>query len=187
MLPFEQIKPALLLFVGQREAARRSLQETYRASDEQTAQLMAALEQELPLLQLGPRKIAQYAGGGLTILGLILVGVGLAGYFSLAEAASNWDHAPCTVKSLSADGTSVTFVYEYQGKSYSIRDVSDLWLTLKLREGQRLDMLVNPLDPNDVRLPIAKPILQRTSLNLSIVGAVMVAFAVVLWFLTRSS
>lgn len=190
MLPFEKIKPAMLLFMGNRDAARQSLQQAYRCSDEQAEKLVAALEEEFPQLHFGPRKIAKYVGGALGILGLIVAGAGVVGYFSFSTPEMEWAHVPCTVKSFAttADGTpAVTFEYTYSDKAYTITDVSRLWLSFGLHEGQRLDMLVNPENPEDTRLPIAKPVLQKSALNMAIVGLVMLAFSIVLWLFTRSA
>lgn len=190
MFPFEKIRPAIYLILGNREAARKFLQSTYRVSDEQAEDLVIALQNDLPRLKLEPGKIARYVGGALTVLGLIITGVGAVGYFSFSTPEMEWAHVPCTIKAMSTqpDGTpSVTFVYEYQGKAYSITDVSELWKSFGLREGQRLDMLVNPENPEDTRLPIAKPILQKSTRNLAIVGVVLLVFSIVLWAFTRST
>jgi hypothetical protein len=116
--------------------------------------------------------------------------VGVVGYFSFSTPEMEWAHVPCKVSAINvqADGmTAVTFAYEYQGKAYAISDVSRLWQSFGLRQGQVLDMLVNPENPEDTRLPIAKPILQQSTKNIAITGLVILAFAVVLWAFTRYS
>lgn len=126
----------------------------------------------------------------MTIVGIITAGVGVVGYFSFSTPEMEWAHVPCTVSNIEtqADGmTAVTFAYEYQGKPYAISDVSRLWQSFGLRQGQMLDMLVNPENPEDTRLPIAKPILQQSTKNIAITGLVILAFAVLLWAFTRSS
>lgn len=190
MLSFEKIKPAIFLFMGNRDAARQSLQQTYRCPDEQAEKLVKALEEELPLLHLGPRKIARYVSGALTILGFIVAGVGIVGYFSYSTPEMEWAHVPCTVKTLDtrSDGAiSVTFEYTYNERTYSINDISRFWQPLGLQKGQRLDMLVNPENPEDTRLPLAKPILQKSTMNMIVVGIVMLVFSIVLWLFTRSA
>jgi hypothetical protein len=190
MLPIEKIKPAVLLSLGKREEARRALQDTYRVSDEEAEKLVAALAAESPLPQLSLRKIIHYAGVALTVFGVITTGVGVVGYFSFSTPEMEWAHVPCTVSAtnVQADGvTSVTFVYAYKGKGYAITDVSRLWQSFGLRQGQVLDMLVNPENPEDTRLPIAKPILQQSTKNIAITGLVILAFAVALWAFTRYS
>lgn len=144
----------------------------------------------LALPQVGLKKVIHYIGAGLTIIGMITTGVGVVGYFSYSTAEREWAHVPCTVKTLDtrSDGlTSVMFTYEYQGKSYTVTDVSRLWNSFGIRQGQMLDLLVNPENPEDTRLPIAKSILQQSTRNMAITGLVILVFAVVLWVFTRST
>jgi len=190
MFPVEKIKPAILLILGKREQAKAMLRDTYRTSDDDAEKLTVALEAELPFPKLGIKKIAHYVGAALTFIGLITIGVGMVGYFSFSTPEMEWEHVSCTVSAINvqADGTTaVTFAYEYKGKAYAISDVSRLWQSFGLRQGQVLDMLVNPENPEDTRLPIAKPVLQQSTKNMAITGLVILAFAVVLWAFTRSS
>jgi Protein of unknown function (DUF3592) len=170
--------------------SRRALQDAYRVSDEEAERLTVALAAESPLPQLSLRRVIHYVVVAMTLFGVLTIGVGVVGYFSFSTPEMEWAHVSCTVRAMETqeDGTtSVTFAYDYKGKSYAISDVSRLWQSFGLRQGQVLDMLVNPENPEDTRLPIAKPILQQSTKNMAITGLVILAFAVVLWAFTRYS
>jgi hypothetical protein len=189
MFPVEKIKPAILLILGKREQAKAMLKDAYRTSEDDAEKLTVALEAELPFPKLGMKKIAHYVGAALTFFGLITIGVGVVGYFSFSTPEMEWAHVSCTVSAVDvqADGmTTVSFAYEYQGRDYTVSDASRLWQSFGLRQGQVLDMLVNPEHPEDTRLPMAKPFLQQSTKNMAILGLVILAFAVVLWAFTRS-
>jgi hypothetical protein len=188
MLDPAKTKASVLLTLGKRDEAKKILQDTYNASDEEANKLLLALEADLkqPFTKLpGRKKLLHYVGVALTVLGFIVGAVGSVGYFSFSTPEMEWLRTTCTVSKIDEAGRAITFSYEYNGQPYSKQDVSSLWPELGLQEGQTLELLVNPEWPEDILLPLTKPYLQESMLTIIINGAVLLAIAVVLWIVRK--
>lgn len=188
---FVKQKAAVLLAVGQREEAIALLMESFQADRDGAEKLLLALEAEssLPAFTVPDRKkLFHYAGVALSVLGMIVLAVGLAGYFSFSTPEQEWVRTTGVVSQLElrADrNIGMTLTYTYKNRPYSITDVSALWTEFDLHKGQLLDLLVNPETPEDVRLLITKPYLQKSSKSTAIAGVVLLGIAIVMWRLRK--
>lgn len=184
MLEPVRIKAMLLIAAGQKEKALRLIQKEYGATAENAQQLLDALEAESPLPKINPpgkKDLFRYAGIALTVISMVILAVGAVGYFTYSVPEQEWIRAACTVSKIEQGGAAITFSYLYRGSPLTITDVNSYWREFDLHEGQALEILVNPEQPEQVLLPIAKPHLQAWATRILMTGAILMTLTIVLW------
>lgn len=174
----------LLIAAGQKETALRLIQKEYGTTAENAQQLLDALEAESPLPKVnlpGRKDLLRYVGIALTVISIVILAVGAVGYFTYSLPEQEWVRTTCTVSKVEQEGAALTFSYSYRGSPLTLTDVNQYWRAFNLHEGQALEILVNPDQPDQVLLPIAKPHLQAWSTRVLMTGAILMTLTVVLW------
>lgn len=181
-----------MIAVGRRSEAQAWIRDTYRVTDEEAGKLLEALDSESPMRRWGwidRRKLLRWAGFGVFLLGLLLIGVGVSRIFAYTE---HDEHQLATVNGVVSavtdfpDGTTeITISYTYQEQSYSNTERSTIFRDLGFQRGAPVEVWVNVQHPEEALLPILKPFVQAEGRRIALIGVILVMVSIFFWRMFR--
>lgn len=175
--------------MGRREEALFRLQRVTGVSQDEGQKLLAALEAESPIGHLNFWQLFRYAGFGIFLVGVILVGIGMTMYFSYtSNDERQMIGVRCTITNVSEfpEGPEVTFSYAVDGRNYSITERHEKFKGLGFFKGQELALLVNAFNPNEAVLPMLKDYVQKAGMRYGGMGLGLILISILLWRFMRA-
>lgn len=185
----EKLILQVMLAIGRREEALSRLQRVAGVSHDEGQKLLTALEAESPLGHLNFWQLFRYAGFGIFLVGVILIGIGMTMYFAYtSNDERQLIQTTCTITSVSEfpEGPEVTFSYSMDGRNYTITERHEIFRDLGFVKGQELALLVNAFNPNEAVLPILKDYVQKAGMRYGGMGLGLILVSIVLWRLMRA-
>lgn len=188
-----KLKLQAMAAIGQREEAVAWIRDTYRVNGEEAERLMQAAEAESPvrgLPQINRTKLIRWAGLGIFLLGMLQVAIGLSRYFAYEmHDERQLSVTSCTVQSvkeLPGGMQEVTFVYTYEGRTYTNTERSSLFREVDIREGAVLELWVNAERPEEALLTVLKPLVQAAGVRYMVMGVILLILSIVGWRILKS-
>jgi len=184
MEQIEKLKLLALAAVGKRQEALDRIQKAYSVNSEQAEKLLEAMEAESAGTKLDMKQVWRWAGIGLFLVGVVLVGIGVSAFVAYeSNDERQMVMIKCTISDIREhpDGLEATFSYVYHDQAYSNTEHSEVFRQMGFVKGQEMDLLVNADNPTEAFLPSLKPYVQATGLRYGGVGLGLIVISILLW------
>lgn len=181
-----------MIAIGRRSEAQAWIKDTYRVTDEEAGKLLEALENESPVggwRLIDKRKLIRWAGFGVFLLGLLLIGVGVSRIFAYTEhderQLATVNGVVSAVTDFPDGSTEITISYAYREQSYSNTERSTIFRDLGFQRGAPVEVWVNVQHPEEALLPVLKPFVQAEGRRFVLIGVILVVVSIIFWRMFR--
>lgn len=181
-----------MIAIGRRSEAQAWIKDTYRVTDAEADKLLQALESESPVSGWGridKRRLIRWAGFGVFLLGLLLIGVGVSRIFAYTEhderQLATVNGVVSAVTDFPDGSTEITISYAYREQSYSNTERSTIFRDLGFQRGAPVEVWVNVQHPEEALLPILKPFVQAEGRRFALIGVILMVMSIIFWRIFR--